>query len=613
MKDKKRVFSSFRNVIYFLSIIFKIKPKLVLMDLIESILIKNLTWAIYTLFFTAKLFSMFEEEAPFESIVILVLGFALFFLFSSMFSSWYNEKYKVIQVEELNYKFLERILKKASSVDISCYENKNFYDTYMAALKETETRAINILDCTCDLIGSLAAAIFFMVILIRLNYFLVLFILVPVLLSSIFQFIGVRIKYEFQQEKIPYERKIDYIQRMVMLKKSAKDIRTSNVLDVFKKTYDEGYHGIGQVIDKYKNKIFLRNTFSSIFGMPLSFYSGWLYTAYLIMVDGSLHMSDYILIATAIVDARFRVQIFLDDINKLIEHGMFVQNYKKMMDYRPKIDQNQKGVIPASVPKILEFRNVSFTYEGQTEATLKNINMKIKVNSTIALFGHNGAGKTTLVKLIMRLYDVTEGEILLDGINIKEYDLKEYRQLIATVFQQPQIFALSIRDNIMMSNDSKQNQTSSDNNIFEALRLAGLYDKVQSLPNGINSVLTKEFDNDGVELSGGEYQKLAVSRAIYRNSPIIILDEPSSALDPIAEDEIYNNIKKISDTSKNKMMIIISHRMSCALISDQVIYLEKGRILECGSHADLMKKNGKYKMIFNKQRKSYEMKGEAFE
>lgn len=603
-KEKNRL-SNIKYTFHFLKLSFRCTPGLVVFNLIHTVLYNYLTWAIYTLLFTYRLFKLFESEAPFEKIVWLVGIFAIYFLISSIFSTWFTIYYRPIKIEELNYKFLDMLFRKVSSVDISCYENTDFYDTYIAALKETETRAINILDSVCNLIGALVSAMFFMGAIAVLDFIFMVFIIAPIVISYIFKFIGVHIKYKFQQEKIPFERKMDYIQRSVLLKKYAKDVRTSNLLLLFKKKYNEGLNGIVSIIDKYKHKLFIYNIISTIADAPISIYIGWLYAAYKIMVVGTLQMSDYIVISTAVVDIRVRLTTFSEKINELIEHGLYVQNFIKMMQYKPKIDQNQKGLMP-STPAKITFKNVGFTYCGQTNPVLKNINFEIELNSTIALLGHNGAGKSTLVKLIMRLYDVTEGEILLDGINIKEYNLKEYQKLISTVFQQPELFALSIKDNIAMGNlDSNIAGDEIDRRISVALSNSGLVEKINGLSEGINSVVTKEFVDKGVEFSGGEYQKLAIARAMFKDSPIIILDEPSSALDPFAEYEMYEKINNLYTGKKNKIVVLISHRMSCALLADKIILLEQGEILESGTHDELMIKNGKYREMFQKQKYSY--------
>ncbi len=205
----------------------------------------------------------------------------------------------------------------------------------------------------------------------------------------------------------------------------------------------------------------------------------------------------------------------------------------------------------------------------------------------------------------MRLYDPTEGEILLNGKNIKEYGVQEYRKLIGTTFQDFQIFSMTVAENVMMSNieDDIQHQKAED-----ALKESGVYNKIFSLPNKTKTILTREFDDNGAVLSGGESQKVAVARAFVKDCPIVILDEPSSALDPIAEYEMYETIMKLCDSDKDKqkkLSIVISHRLSSAAMADYIYLLENGKVIEEGSHKSLMQEDGSYADMFVKQAESY--------
>ncbi|MBQ4511201.1 MAG: ABC transporter ATP-binding protein, partial [Clostridia bacterium] len=224
--------------------------------------------------------------------------------------------------------------------------------------------------------------------------------------------------------------------------------------------------------------------------------------------------------------------------------------------------------------------------------------MEIGKNEKIALVGHNGAGKSTLIKLLLRLYDPTEGKISLNGISLEDLKLKEYRDMFSVVFQDFKTISLPVAENVLM----RPREEGDDEKIIQALKNSGAYERIMELPNGIDTMLTKEFDKDGAVLSVGQAQKVAIAHAFVKNAPFIILDEPSSALDPVAENEMYNNMMKAGE---GKAMIFISHRLSSAVSADRIYMLEQGEIVESGTHAELMKLNGKYADMFRKQAKNY--------
>ena len=224
--------------------------------------------------------------------------------------------------------------------------------------------------------------------------------------------------------------------------------------------------------------------------------------------------------------------------------------------------------------------------------------MEIGKNEKIALVGHNGAGKSTLIKLLLRLYDPTEGQISLDGTTLENIKLKEYREMFSVVFQDFKTISLPVAENVLM----RPREADDNEKIIMALKNSGAYERIMELPNGIDTMLTKEFDKDGAVLSVGQAQKVAIAHAFVKNAPYIILDEPSSALDPVAENEMYNNMMKAGE---GKAMIFISHRLSSAVSADRIYMLEHGKIVESGTHEELMNLNGKYADMFKKQAQNY--------
>jgi ATP-binding cassette subfamily B protein len=288
------------------------------------------------------------------------------------------------------------------------------------------------------------------------------------------------------------------------------------------------------------------------------------------------------------------------DIVKVAENSLYIANLRMFLDYEPQIPEDWDGKIPDKVRSV-EFRNVSFAYKDGQYA-LKNVSFTAKTGQQIALVGHNGSGKTTLIKLLLRLYDPTEGEILLNGINLREYNLKALRSLFGVVFQDFQVFSMTAVENVAMSGELSSEQRES---CIKAMEECGILEKFEELPKGADTVLTREFDSEGTNLSKGETQKLAVARALVREAPILLLDEPSSALDPVAEHEMLGLLSKTYSTRDDKLVFLISHRMSAVIDTHNILVLENGEIIQSGTHDKLLSQDGTYNEMFTKQAGKY--------
>lgn len=347
--------------------------------------------------------------------------------------------------------------------------------------------------------------------------------------------------------------------------------------------------------------VFIRNIFTFV----VIFQGVIFYSLYRVMVTGSMSLSGFSVLFSAMTAVAWMVIQASNSIIKSYEDSLYIVNLREFLEYEPVVDEMQEGLLPENCEKVAEngqvikFHNVSFTYLGQEQPTLQDINMIISKNEKIAIVGHNGAGKTTFVKLLMRLYDVSKGEIQYYGKNIKELDLPEYRKLYGTAFQDYQVFAMTVAENVLMS---KPDNDADYRKVEDCLKRAGVYDKVIRLPHGMDTILTKEFAEDGAVLSGGELQKIAVARAFAKDYRIAIFDEPSSALDPVAEYQLYENILK---ECEDKTVVFISHRLSTAVLADKIYLFENGRIVEQGNHEMLMQQNGKYADMFRKQAENY--------
>ena len=279
--------------------------------------------------------------------------------------------------------------------------------------------------------------------------------------------------------------------------------------------------------------------------------------------------------------------------------GQYAEKFRKLLDYEPVIEVAD-GLTPDKSAGALELHNVSFRYPNTDKDTLKDISIEIKPGEKIAIVGENGAGKTTFVKLLMRLYDVTDGSIKYNGHDIREYKTSEYRKKISAVFQDYNIYAATLAENVLLRTYKKEDEK----DVIEALKKADFSKKLSKLPDGIYTNLTREFSEDGVNLSGGESQKIAISRVFLNDEDraISILDEPSSALDPVSE---YKLNKNLIDHAQNDTVIFISHRLSTTRMADRIYLFEHGSIIEQGSHEELMAHNGRYREMFDRQAKNY--------
>ena len=319
-----------------------------------------------------------------------------------------------------------------------------------------------------------------------------------------------------------------------------------------------------------------------------------LYLGYQVIVNKTLSAGDFV----ATFNGAYSIAISLNFLMVwasavFSERAKMIEKYREFLKSDFKI-KDGKSTAEITEPKTITVKNMSFTYPGNDKPTLKNINLEIKPYEKIALVGFNGAGKTTLTNLLLRLYDVTDGEILIDGENIKDVTVGSHRARFAAVFQDFQTFACSVGENVALDEKTDPEK------VRRALKHSGF---TKPLKNGVDTELLREFDDNGAMLSGGEAQKIAIARAFYRECPYVILDEPSANLDPIAE---YNLNRAMTEASEHKTVIFISHRLSTTVIADRIYVMENGEIIESGSHEELMNRGGTYAKMFTLQAEKYE-------
>lgn len=487
------------------------------------------------------------------------------------------------------------IFKKASEVDVACYEDPVFYDSYK--------RATDILNSGFFLgyclqfarvIANLLSLILIVGVVATIDKAYLIF-LAPVSIVFVVEIIKSKLIYKKDLSMTSNNRIKAYAQRTVFLKDFSKDVRCSNIFGVMLRNYQRAVDDNVRIIKTYGKKLFFFSMTGSIFGELVPIVGTYALASYKFYNNAGADISGFSVVLSAINSVRTCAEDIARSFAELSNMALYFQNLRDFFEYEPKITSGGKQ---AGELDLLEIKNVSFKYPHSEKYSLKNVNIKIEKGQTVALVGVNGAGKSTLVKLLLRFYDPTEGEILYNGVNIKEYDVLSLRSKIATVFQDYKTFALSVVENVMCRECDENDKIQAE----QMLKRSGAWDKIATLEDGVDTVLTREFDDNGAGLSGGENQKLAVARMFAKNFELAILDEPSSALDPIAEYKMYENLIAATE---NKTVIYISHRLSSAVLSDKIFVLDGGTVSESGSHAELMARGGKYSRMFTLQASSY--------
>lgn len=587
------------NNLFVLRLAWRIHPQRVIIDFTVQAC-RQFTNVFFAVYFMKYIIESISIERDFQQIIYFIFITLGVLLVLSLFDHWYVQRFKPISDLTIYEKLYLMLFRKASTVELKCFEDHEFYNKYTKAIQEADRRTSAVLDSISRIIFSSLATISIFSVMYAIDPWVVLFALLPIVGNFYFGKKLNRLQFKQNAEFVPYQRKMDYVNRVIYLSNYAKEIRLSRIFSVLRSTYQEGYDGVISTIHKYRVRAGVISFFKIFLTFTLIFQGVLLYGAYLAIVKQSISISSFVVLGTAMVSGAWSLIRMSDSVVEINKNGIYIDNLKSFLHYESEIPEHAEPNM-ISLPRLqqLAFRQLQFTYDGAESATLSDIAIELNKNEKIALVGHNGAGKSTLIKLMMRLYDPTEGEITLNGRNIKELDLMSYRAMFGTVFQDFRIFSMTIAENVLM----RELESEADRElVVEALKKSRVYDKVATLPHGIDTMLTKEFDDEGVVLSGGEFQKIAIARIFAQPAEILILDEPTSALDPIAEYEIFESML---EACEDKAVVIISHRMSSAMLADRIYYLEDGSIQEAGTHTELMQRQGKYAELFLKQAEKY--------
>lgn len=471
-------------------------------------------------------------------------------------------------------------------------------DLHSNTLNKCGSEPLNLMESLFTAIANVISLIGYASIIVQhsfLTFFIILVFALPIILIKR-KYQG--LTFRFYNERTMQLRRIMYYLELITEPKYANEVRSYRLYDYFFNERKKLFHDFIKENTDITAKEIAVSLFTSAFSMMGAVLVGiWLIQK---TVRGIIPVSEFYLLITAIMTLVIGLMALSDQIASNSKSMMFINYIFEYMKETDVIENKELKIENKSIHEIC-FENVGFKYKGTEHYALKNINVHFDTSKTICLVGENGSGKSTFVKLLLRIYDPTEGRILLDGIDLKNYDLNELRRFYGVLFQDYVRFSDSVRNCIGFGNIDQLQNTES---IVEAAKLSGADAFIQDYEKGYNTNLSKMFFSESIEPSGGQWQKIAISRTVYSDARVLILDEPTAALDPKSEVKMFDTFKKIS---KSKSTFIISHRMYITKLADKIIVLDDGNIIEDGNFQELIKLKNKFYSMYKIQSDSYSM------
>ncbi len=601
MMDSKNSFyqpkrSTFRNCSVFLREIWKVSP-------ISLITIIIMAFADTLGYIVACLYSKYMIEAvlstnPFLGILLVVsIRIAVHFIWNIL-STILEDIIGSIQQTKIKKHFVTQIYKKMSDIDLAQFENTDFYAKLSRAIEQAEERPLWLLGTIRNLFSTFFTILGLFATLFILSPFSLLIAFLGGLITFLIYFINSKLEYNYYVDKVECTRIFDYIKRIFYMPQYKNDIHYFNITPVFLKKYHENTQKQCAVIKKHCPKIIFLKSITTFLSVGINIGFACFFVVWQILI-GELRIGDFsaaLAAITALGNCLFNFGMIFPQFK---EHSYSINDYLDILNYDSEL-YSSKGIdVSKSELDKIKFKNVSFGY-NKNNLVIKNLTLNIKKGEKIALVGANGAGKTTFLKLLLKLYSPDKGVIYFNKLPYNEINTKSFYSLLSPMFQNTNSYAFSIKENVdLVKENSVQDDKSEINN---CLIKSGLGTKIDSFSDKENTMLISEINHNAIEFSGGENQKLGIARVMYRNTDIIVMDEPTAALDPLSEEALY---KTIEEMSKNKTVIIVSHRLSCVKGMDRILYFENGKVSEEGSHKELMEMKGKYAKMYKLQASRY--------
>ena len=581
------------NIFYMLKVIFKISPVLVIGEILQHIL-STLPGRLVSVIGLKFVIDEVQNGGDSGKIVLGIALMVGILVLGEVSTSVFFELFVHREREKLDYGIQSMFYKKAATLDMRKYDDPAYYSDFILAIENSSDSMKYLVAMVKGYIGEIVSFITIAGVVLTID---------PVALAIILFFIVVFIplgKYtgnlqsKRREEVTEKHRKGDYFARVFYLPDYAGEIRTSGIFNLLRKRFNESADEVVNTQKKYVKKLdllfFLQDTGIRAIGFILVL---GIYIGYKTIVDGSMSAGDYVATFNgSLLISGSILYLTIYSVRGFTERSKMIEKCRSFLSEKELITDGTHITV-SKEPETINVKNITFRYEGNEKNILDGISFEIKPFEKVALVGYNGAGKTTLTNLLLRLYDVKDGSIEIGGRDIREETVDSHRNRFAAVFQDFQIFSASVGENVALDTQYDEER------VWKALELAGFN---KELPDGLKTILLREFDENGLMLSGGEQQKIAIARAFYKDCPYVILDEPSANLDPVSEYELNH---AMMTGAENKTVIFISHRLSTTRNADRIFMMEKGKIIESGNHDELMNLGGKYAEMFNLQAEKY--------
>lgn len=587
--------STFRQLKYALKQIWDADKLLLVFTLFKNS-IEQIFYVFFFVYLTKYIFNCIERNIEYSRLFKFLIIACSLHVVIHFICGWY-ETYRKIKTPKIYKMIFYRVMDISDQLKLKDYESPDFYDRYARALDRCVDSAMDLAIKTGVYIGNIGSTVMSLFIVLTVDPVLLIFMVIPMIVSLYFGKKNGQCNYDREKAITRDKRTADYVKRIYYEKRYAAEVRLFDINSIMMDKQEKAVKQMEEISLKYRMKsafysFLMKGSYSILAGIAAYFY-----VVFKVKYGNVSDISSYVAMITAMAFST-------DQLKNAVENRIFLNNesklFKNLEEFLEKDREKEEKKPDIGEIRSIELINVSFTYPGAKKSTIKDVSFLWNKGEKLAIVGYNGAGKTTLIKLIMGLYPVTEGKILINGTDINDIDGDSYRKRFGTVFQDLQVFAMPLVENVLMR--SPQNDEDYET-AKKALKDAQFDIEHPGLTNGLDTIVSREFDENGFIPSGGQAQKIAIARVFAHQPDMVILDEPSSALDPLAEYNMYNNMMRLS---LGKGVIFISHRLSSARMADKIYLMKDGNVVESGSHDELMDLKQHYYEMFMLQAENYQ-------